>query len=187
VLVAPFCSPLLDGSTSISLSTLGKAVLSGVTAGFESQIAHSELDANFLEEVVRGHTTGKDPNEIVGNLLQSTADLQVDGVSFEFDGIRVEKHFELTVAHAVCDAQRVPFLDPAKTVFAIRKCDLVAVLVRQAHGGFDGAVSAAHDENFLVDVMVRLDQAVHHFGQFFAFDAELARGAGPVQRENYGA
>jgi hypothetical protein len=126
---------------AMPLSNPGKIVLSGFMAGLENQIAHSEPHANFLEEVVRGHTAGKDPDKIVGNLLRCAADVQDDGVRFELDRIRVEKHFDFTPAHAVCDAQRVPLLDPAKTVFAIRKRDLVAMLVREAHGGFDGAVT----------------------------------------------
>jgi hypothetical protein len=46
--------------------------LSGFMAGHESQIAHSELDATFLEEVVRGRTTGKDHVGDLGFVLSNS-------------------------------------------------------------------------------------------------------------------
>ena len=64
---------------------------------------------------------------------------------------------------------------------------MIAFLTGQAHGGFDGAIAAADHQNLLVDVMVGLDEAVHHLGQIFAFDTELARFAGASEGENDGA
>ena len=65
------------------------------------------------------------------------------------------RHDELF--HALC----VSFFDPAKTVLAIRERDLVADLRRKSHGRLDGTVAAAHNEDFFVYVVVRLEQPVH--------------------------
>src|SRR3989442_6045855 len=43
-----------------------------------------------------------------------------------------------------------------------------------------------HHEDFLVDVMIRLDQTVHDLRQFLSFDSEFPRTAAPTNRKNYG-
>ena len=40
----------------------------------------------------------------------------------------------------------------------------VARLMRESHSGFDCAVSTAHHDDFLVDVVICLDQPVHNLG-----------------------
>src|SRR6266404_2077693 len=88
---------------------------------------------------------------------------------------------------ALFDSLRVAFFDPTELRGTIAESDLVAGLVRESHGSFDRTVSAADDEDLLVDVVVSLDQAVHHFGQFFSGNAEFARGSSFAQSENDGA
>src|ERR1700674_1438584 len=52
------------------------------------------------------------------------------------------------------------------------------------HGRLDGAIASSNNENLLVYVMVRLDQAVHDLRQFLALDAELSRDSALAERED---
>ena len=43
----------------------------------------------------------------------------------------------------------------------------------ETYGGLDGAVAATNDQNLFVDVVVRLDQTVHHLGKILPFTPSL--------------
>src|ERR1700686_5444303 len=109
------------------------------------------------------------------------------GVRPELDRVAIEEDFDFTGPHAVFDSLRIAFLDAAELRASVAESDLVTVLVRESHGSFDRTVSAADDEDLLIDVVVGLDQPVHHFGQFFSWNAEFARGSSFAQSENDGA
>ena len=53
------------------------------------------------------------------------------------------------------------------------------------HRRLDGAIASPHDENLLVHVVVRLDQAVHDLWQFLSLDAELSRDSALAEREDH--
>src|SRR5579871_2663607 len=64
-------------------------------ARFRRQIAHPELHANLLEEVVRRHAAREHPHEIVGNFLLRAVHIQNDGFRLELHRIRLEHHVQL--------------------------------------------------------------------------------------------
>lgn len=59
-------------------------------------------------------------------------------------------------------------LDAAESFPAVRKCDVVVGLLGQAHGCPDRAVASTDHENLLIDVVIGLNQPIHHFRQFLA-------------------
>ena len=127
-------------------------------------IAGTKADADLLQEVIGRRSAGKNPYIVVRELARLPLNVDNDGLLFEFDRIRVEQNFNLAGLHALGDPLRVAFLDAAELRAAIDQRDLVADLVSQPHGCFDRAIATAHDQNLLVDVMVRLNQPVHHLG-----------------------
>src|ERR1700730_12541177 len=148
---------------------------------------HAEANADLLKEVVRRHSTREDPNEVVRQFAFLALDIENRGVRLELDRVAIEEDFDFTGPHAVFDSLRIAFLDAAELRAAVAESVFVAGLVRESHGSFDRTVSAADDEDLLVDVVVGLDQPVHHFGQFFSWNAEFARGSSFAQSENDGA
>jgi len=55
----------------------------GLLAGLQSHVVHSEADANFFEEGCGRLPTRKDPDRIVGNLLQLAVHIEDDEILFE--------------------------------------------------------------------------------------------------------
>ena len=89
----------------------------------------------------------------------------------------------------MCSSMRLAFrsLNLAEFVAAIGERDLVAGLVRQAHGGFHRAVAAADDQNVLVSIVIGFNQAVEDVRKLFALDSEFTRRTGAAEREHHGA
>ena len=155
----------------------------GFGTGFLCHVMHAEANADFLKEVVGRHSTDEDPNEVVGQFSFLALDIENRGVRLELDRVGIEENFDFAGPHAVFDSLRVAFLDATELRTTVAESDLVAGLVRESHGSFDRTVSAADDEDLLVDVVVGLDQPVHHFGQFFSGNAEFARGSSFARAE----
>src|SRR5205085_2792639 len=103
----------------------------------------------------------------------------------KFHRIGVENDIDFALADGLLDALGVALFDAAEGFFAVRQNDLIADLVTETHGRFDGTVAAADDQDFLVHVVVRLNQAVHYLGKVFPFNAKLARAAALAQREHH--
>ena len=149
-----------------------------------SDVALADADTNFLEEGGGRFAASKGPDEIVGESLLEAVDVDDDGVLAELDGIGIEQHGELAFAREFFDALGVAILDAREGSLAVGNGDLVANLAGQAHGGFDGRITTADDEDFLVDVVIRFHEAIHDFGKFFTLDAQLAGAAGLSDRED---
>src|ERR1039458_8890165 len=157
----------------------------GFFAGFERQVARSKAHADLLQETIGRSAPGKDPDEVVRNLLFAAVGLEDDRFRLELDRTRIEQHLQFPGAYEVFHTLRVALLDAAEPLAAIGDGHLVTGLTSQAHGGFHRAVAAADDQDLLIDVMVRLDQAVHHLGQLFPFNTELARFTRLAQGQDY--
>src|SRR5712692_1488405 len=164
---------------------LGQSGLPGLVAGLQRHVEHSEPDANLFEEGCWRFAAGKDPDEVVGELLRLAFDIENYRILFELHGSGVEDHFDLALANAFLDALRVAFLDAGEGFLAIGERDLVADLVRKAHGRLDGAVAPSHDEDSFIDVMIRFDQMVHDLRQFLSFNSEFPRTAALAKRKDY--
>ena len=92
----------------------GPAFCSGaLPACLRSHVAHAELHADLLEECVGRLAAGEDPDVIVGNFLRRAVDIENDRVRFELHGRGIEHDFDFALAHAICNALRVAFLDAA--------------------------------------------------------------------------
>src|SRR5581483_61316 len=95
-------------------------------------------------------------------------------------------HFDFSRTHALFDALLVTILDAAESFLAVGEGDLISGLIGEAHGSLDRAVASADYEDFLVNVVVCLNEPVHDFGQLLAFNAKLARSSGLAEGEDYG-
>src|SRR5882762_9810490 len=83
------------------------------------------------------------------------------------------------------DALRIALLDAAEGFLPVRQRHLIAALMRETQGGFDRAISAADHEDVRIGVRLSLDQAVHHLGQLFSRNTQLARRAAPAEGEDH--
>src|SRR4029077_4821398 len=77
-----WCEPFLDFNELLLRRQCG---FPGFLAGFPSHVVHSEPDINLREEGRGRLPTGKDPDRIVGNLLQFAAHIENDGILFELN------------------------------------------------------------------------------------------------------
>src|SRR5712692_3371430 len=133
---------------------LGQSGLPGLVAGLQRHVEHSEPDANLFEEGCWRFAAGKDPDEVVGELLRLAFDIENYRILFELHGAGVEDHFDLALANAFFDALCVPLFNAAEPFLAVGEHDLVANLVTKAHGGLDGTIASPHNEDFLVYVVI---------------------------------
>src|SRR5271169_4771655 len=157
----------------------------GCFADLQSHVARSKANPDLLEEAIGGSAPGKDPDIIVRNLLPTAVDLNDHRLRLELNRIRVEQHLQLSGAREVFDALGVPLFDAAETLAAVGHCDLVARLAGETHGGLNCAVTASYHEDLLIDVVIGLDEAVHHLRQLLAFDAEFAWLPRFAQRQDH--
>src|SRR3954466_13167959 len=118
-------------------------------ACFERNVATAERDAELSEEVVQRDAAGKDPHEVVRDLLNLAVHLEHDRLGADLHRIRAEHDIYRAFRHALFDPLRVAILDAAESVFAIRQHHLIPGLLAEAHGSFDRAVAAAYNEDLL--------------------------------------
>ena len=161
--------------------------LLGLIAGLDRHITISELDADLLQESTRRFASGEDPNVVVGNFADPAIDLQECFVLPKFGGQGIEQNLDSSRAYVFLDTLGISFLDPAETLSSVRESNTVAFLICQTHSRFDGAIAATHDEYALIDVVIRFDQPIHHFGQFLAFHTQFSGIAAAAQAQNYSA
>src|SRR6185369_68822 len=157
---------------------LDQSGLLGFFASFDDEVAVAEANADLLQEIVGRSSAGEDPNEIVGDLQRVSGDVNDNRFRLEFNGVGLEQDFYFAGAHEFFDPLVVAILDSAELVLPITESDVIAGLVGQTHGGFDSTIAPADDKDFLIDVVISFDQAVHDLRQALAFDAKLARSSG---------
>src|ERR1019366_3346636 len=137
----------------------------------------TEGNASSLEEVGRRNSARKNPNKIVGQFANLTANLNRQTADAELCGHGVEEHLDRPRTHLLFNTLCVAVFQTAELALTIGEGHLVPWLMRESHGGLDRAVSTANYKNVVVCVMVRLDEAVKHMRKFFALDAQFTRGA----------
>src|SRR5437588_484607 len=165
---------------------LSESALFCLFATSRCEVLVAKPDADLFQECRGRLAAGKDPNEVVGDLLLFAIDFQNHGIFFEFRGNGVENDLDFALADGFLDAPGIALLDAAEGFFTIGEGDLIANLVAQAHGGLDSAVATTDDQDFLVDIVIRFKQAIHYLGQFLALDAEFPRAAALAERQHHG-
>src|SRR5882762_3055650 len=156
----------------------------GFGAGLLGEIPQSHLHANLLEEFAGRRTAGEDPDVIVGDLADFAVHVEPDGTLPNFYGLRVEDHLQLPGLDVFLHLLLVAIFQAAERIAAVRQRHPIAALVREAHRRFDSAVAAAHDEDLRIRVGLRLDQAVHHFGELLPRNSQFPRRATAPERED---
>jgi len=96
----------------------------------------AECDAGGLEEFRRRSASGEDPDKIVGQLANLSADIDQCAAGAELRGDGVEQHVDFARIDMFLNASCIAVLEPAELGFAVGEGDLVACLMRDAHGGF---------------------------------------------------
>ncbi len=147
----------------------------------------AETDAAAAQELERRVAADHHEDVVVLDPLGALAAAQDDVPGPDRLDLALEPRVDPSSFDHGLDRLLVLLLDPVEAVLAIGERHPVAGLSRQADRGLDGAVAAAHHQDALAAIGLRVAQLVHHLGQLFAGHAEPARRAPAAQRQDHRA
>ena len=77
---------------------------------------------------------------------------------------RIEDYLYCALSNTFLDALLIAMLQPRERRLAVGERYRVPNLATQSHRRLYSAITTTHDQNVLVDVVVRFNQPVHDFG-----------------------